>query len=244
MSGSVNKVILVGNLGRDPKIRTMQNGGSVANLSVATSDRWRDRQTGEPRERTEWHRVVIFDEKLAEIAEQHLRKGSKVYLEGELQTQKWTDRSNQERYTTEVVLQRFRSQLTMLGERGDSGGSFAGVADQVEFGQGRSPVETPHEIGDAAPGQLPGNAGNSVTARSKSSERTTTERQARRPRAKLQSLSARNAVAPAAIDESNIHTVDPRAPKPYARYIEEPSGSREDFKKDNARNWARSRRSE
>ena len=125
MSGSVNKVILVGNLGRDPEIRSFQNGNRVANFSVATSDRWRDRQTGEQRERTEWHRISIYDDKLVEIAEKYLRKGRKVYLEGELQTRKWTDQSGQERYTTEVVLQRFRSQLTMLGGRGEEGG-FAG----------------------------------------------------------------------------------------------------------------------
>lgn len=122
MAGSVNKVILIGNLGRDPEVRSMQTGGKVANLSVATSDSWRDRQTGERRERTEWHRVVIFDEKLADVAERYLRKGSKVYLEGELQTRKWQDQSGQDRYTTEVVLQRFRSALTMLDTRGGGGG--------------------------------------------------------------------------------------------------------------------------
>ena len=124
MSGSVNKVILVGNLGRDPEIRSMNSGDRVANLSVATSDRWRDRQTGEQRERTEWHRVVVFDQRIAEFLEKYVRKGRKIYLEGELQTRKWTDQSGQERYTTEVVLQRFRGQLTMLDSR--DGGGFAG----------------------------------------------------------------------------------------------------------------------
>ena len=127
MAGSVNKVILVGNLGRDPEVRSFQNGGRVANFSLATGERWRDRQTNEQRERTEWHRVAIFDDKLVEIAEKYLRKGSQVYLEGALQTRKWTDQSGQERYTTEVVLQRFRGQMTMLGARGDGGG-FAGEA--------------------------------------------------------------------------------------------------------------------
>jgi single-strand DNA-binding protein len=122
MAGSVNKVILVGNLGRDPEIRTMQNGGKVCNLSVATSERWRDRTSGEQQERTEWHRVVIFDDRLCDVAERYLKKGSKVYLEGELQTRKWQDQSGQERYTTEVVLRRFRGQLTMLDGRGDGGG--------------------------------------------------------------------------------------------------------------------------
>ena len=135
MSGSVNKVILVGNLGRDPEIRSLNNGGRVANLSVATSDRWRDRQTGEQRERTEWHRVVIFDDKLVEVTEKFLRKGRKVYLEGEIQTRKWSDQSGQERYTTEVVLQRFRSQLTLLDSR-DGGGGFAGEAGAGDYDRG------------------------------------------------------------------------------------------------------------
>ena len=121
MAGSVNKVILVGNLGRDPEIRSMQNGGRVCNLSLATSESWRDKQSGERREKTEWHRVVIFDEKLVDIAEKYLRKGAKIYVEGQLQTRKWQDQSGQDRYSTEVVLQRFRSQMTMLdGRRDDS----------------------------------------------------------------------------------------------------------------------------
>ena len=130
MAGSVNKVILVGNLGRDPEVRSTQSGSRVANFTVATSERWRDRQTNEPRERTEWHRVVIWNENLVDVAEKYLRKGRQVYLEGELQTRKWTDQSGQERYMTEVVLQRFRGQLQMLGRRdedGDGGGGgFAG----------------------------------------------------------------------------------------------------------------------
>ena len=121
MAGSVNKVILVGNLGRDPEVRSMQSGGRVANLSVATSESWIDRSTEERREKTEWHRVVIFDDKLVEISENYLKKGSKIYLEGQLQTRKWTDQSGNERYTTEVVLQRFRSALTMLDSRSESG---------------------------------------------------------------------------------------------------------------------------
>jgi single-strand DNA-binding protein len=126
MSGSVNKVILVGNLGREPEIRTMQNGGKVCNLSVATSERWKDRTTGENQERTEWHRVVIFDDRLADVAERYLQKGSKVYLEGELQTRKWQDQSGQDRYSTEVVLRRFRGVLTMLDSRGGGGGGDYG----------------------------------------------------------------------------------------------------------------------
>ena len=141
MAGSVNKVILVGNLGADPEIRQTQDGRPIANLRVATSDSWRDKATGERRERTEWHRVVIFSEGLCRIAEQYLRKGSKVYLEGQLQTRKWEDQSGQERYSTEVVLQGFNSTLTMLDSR--SGGSEgAGFGGGDNFGQS-SPVEKP-----------------------------------------------------------------------------------------------------
>lgn len=126
MSGSVNKVILVGNLGRDPEIRFMQSGDKVVNLAVATSERWTDRQSGERREKTEWHRVVVFDQNIADVAEKYLKKGSKVYLEGQLQTRKWTDQSGVEKYTTEVVLQRFRGNLTMLSGRGEEGGGGFG----------------------------------------------------------------------------------------------------------------------
>jgi len=126
MAGSVNKVILVGNLGRDPEIRSMQSGDKVCNLSVATSERWKDRNSGEMQEKTEWHRVVIFDQKLAEVAEKYLRKGAKLFLEGQLQTRKWTDQSGVEKYTTEVVLQRFRGELVMLDSRGEGGGGGGG----------------------------------------------------------------------------------------------------------------------
>jgi len=117
MAGSVNKVILVGNLGRDPEVRTMQTGGKVVNLSLATSYRWKDRD-GNPQERTEWHRVAIFNERLADVAERYLHKGSKIYLEGALQTRKWTDNQGQDRYVTEVVLQKFRGELVMLDSQG------------------------------------------------------------------------------------------------------------------------------
>ncbi len=133
MAGSVNKVILVGNLGADPEIRRTQDGRPVANLRVATSDSWRDKATGERRERTEWHRVVIFNEGLCRIAEQYLKKGAKVYLEGQLQTRKWQDPQGQDRYSTEVVLQGFNSQLTMLDRAGAGGGGGAG-ADAGEPG--------------------------------------------------------------------------------------------------------------
>ena len=122
MVGSVNKVILVGNLGRDPEVRSMQNGGKVCNLSVATSERWKDRNSGEQQERTEWHRVVIFDDRLVDVAERFLQKGRKIYMEGELQTRKWQDQSGQDRYTTEVVLRRFRGQLVLLDSRSEGGG--------------------------------------------------------------------------------------------------------------------------
>ena len=124
MAGSVNKVILVGNLGRDPESRSFQNGGKVVNLRIATSDSWKDRNSGKRREKTEWHSVAIFNENLANTAERYLRKGSKVYLEGQLQTRKWTDQQGQERYTTEVVLQGFNAQLVLLDRReGEGGGS-------------------------------------------------------------------------------------------------------------------------
>lgn len=126
MAGSVNKVILIGNLGRDPEVRTFQNGGKVCNLRIATSETWKDRNTGERRERTEWHSVAIFSEPLARVAEQYLRKGSKVYIEGQLETRKWQDQSGQDRYSTEVVLRPYTSTLTMLDGRGEGGGAMAG----------------------------------------------------------------------------------------------------------------------
>ncbi len=130
MAGSVNKVILIGNLGADPEVRTFQNGGKVCNLRIATSETWKDKQTGENRERTEWHRVAIYDEQLASVAERFLQKGRKVYLEGQLETRKWQDQSGQDRYTTEVVLRRFRSSLTLLDSRGESDGSGNGGGQQ------------------------------------------------------------------------------------------------------------------
>ncbi|WP_370313919.1 single-stranded DNA-binding protein [Sagittula sp.] len=140
MAGSVNKVILVGNLGRDPEVRTFQNGGKVCNLRIATSENWKDRNTGERRERTEWHSVAIFSEPLARIAEQYLRKGSKVYIEGQLETRKWQDQSGQDRYSTEVVLRPYRGELTLLdgrsdgGSGGGGGGSFGGGGDSYGGG--------------------------------------------------------------------------------------------------------------
>ena len=129
MAGSVNKVILIGNLGQDPEVRTFQNGGKVVNLRIATSEQWKDRNSGERQERTQWHSVAIFSEPLARIAEQYLKKGSKVYLEGQLETRKWQDQSGQDRYTTEVVLRPFSGNLTLLdgrGEGGGGGGSYGG----------------------------------------------------------------------------------------------------------------------
>jgi single-strand DNA-binding protein len=126
MSGSVNRVILVGNLGNEPEIRNLPSGGKVVNLSVATSESWKDRNTGERKERTEWHRVVIFSEGLARVAEQYLHKGSKVYLEGQLQTRKWQDQSGQDKYSTEIVLQGFNSALTMLDGPNNGGSSSGG----------------------------------------------------------------------------------------------------------------------
>jgi single-strand DNA-binding protein len=150
MAGSVNKVILIGNLGRDPETRSTQDGTKIVHISIATSENWKDRNSGERRERTEWHRVVIFNERLAEVAEKYLRKGSKVYVEGQLQTRKWTDQSGQEKYTTEVVLSRFRGELTMLdgrsGEGAPAGGGYGGEPAESGYsspssgGGGRAPA--------------------------------------------------------------------------------------------------------
>ncbi|ENZ83760.1 MULTISPECIES: single-stranded DNA-binding protein [Caulobacter] len=137
MAGSVNKVILVGNLGADPEIRSLGSGDRVANLRIATSETWRDRNSGERKERTEWHRVVIFNDNLVKVAEQYLRKGSTVYIEGAIQTRKWTDNSGVEKYSTEIVLQKFRGELTMLGGRGDSSGMSSGGGDD-SYGGGYS----------------------------------------------------------------------------------------------------------
>jgi len=138
MAGSVNKVILVGNLGRDPEVRSTQDGTQIANLSLATSDTWRDKQSGERKERTEWHRVVIFNENLVKIAQQYLKKGSKIYIEGQLQTRKYTDKDGQEKYSTEVVLPRFRGELTMLDGRGEGGGGGGGGSEGGYEGGGGS----------------------------------------------------------------------------------------------------------
>lgn len=142
MAGSVNKVILVGNLGRDPEVRRMTSGEPIVNLSVATSESWRDKASGERKEKTEWHRVVIFNENLAKVAEQYLRKGSKVYLEGQLATRKWTDKDGQEKYTTEIVLNRFRGELVLLDARGEGAGAggFGGGNARVSQGGGDAPA--------------------------------------------------------------------------------------------------------
>ncbi|WP_323764691.1 single-stranded DNA-binding protein [Marinovum sp.] len=149
MAGSVNKVILIGNLGRDPEVRSFQNGGKVCNLRIATSETWKDRNTGERRERTEWHSVAIFTEGLVRVAEQYLRKGSKVYIEGQLQTRKWQDQSGNDRYSTEVVLQGFGSTLTMLDGRegGGGGGGFGGGAGGGQGGYGGGYDSGPQDPG-------------------------------------------------------------------------------------------------
>ncbi len=155
MAGSVNKVILVGNLGRDPEVRTMQNGGKVCNLSVATSERWKDRNSGEQQERTEWHRVVIFDDRLVDVAERFLQKGRKVFLEGELKTRKWQDQSGQDRYSTEVVLNRFRGQLVLLDSRSDAGaGAGGGYESSGDYGGAPQGGGAPDMAGGPANGDL------------------------------------------------------------------------------------------
>ncbi len=150
MAGSVNKVILVGNLGSDPEIRHTQDGRPIANFSVATSESWRDKNTGERREKTEWHRVVIFSEGLVKIVEQYIKKGSKVYIEGSLQTRKWTDNSGVEKYSTEVVIQGFNGTLTMLVSRNSGGGASAGYGGGDNFGQS-GPMDSPAASGGDQP---------------------------------------------------------------------------------------------
>ena len=152
MAGSVNKVILIGNLGKDPEIRRTQDGRPIANLSVATSETWRDKATGERKEKTEWHRVVIFNEGLCRVAEQYLKKGAKVYIEGQLQTRKWTDQNNVEKYSTEVVLQNFNSVLTMLDSRGGGGGSFGSDDAGGDFGSGSPSGGAPRRVAAAGGG--------------------------------------------------------------------------------------------
>jgi single-strand DNA-binding protein len=151
MAGSVNKVILIGNLGRDPEIRRTQDGRPIANLSVATSDSWRDKNTGERREKTEWHRVVIFSEGLCKVVEQYLKKGSKVYIEGSLQTRKYQDKDGQEKYSTEIVLQNFNSTLVMLDSRaGGGGGDFGGDDAGGDFGSSGPSTRKPAMAGAGA----------------------------------------------------------------------------------------------
>ena len=160
MAGSVNKVILVGNLGQDPEVRRLSSGDPVVNLRIATSESWRDKSSGERKEKTEWHSVVIFNENLAKVAEQYLKKGSKVYIEGQLQTRQWEDQSGQKRYTTEVVLQRFRGELQMLDKRGEGGGAEYGDRSgrSAEFGSsgpmernGRANASLSEEMDDEIP---------------------------------------------------------------------------------------------
>ncbi len=151
MAGSVNKVILIGNLGRDPEVRRMTSGEPVVNLSVATSESWRDKASGERKEKTEWHRVVIFNPNLADVAEKYLHKGSKVYLEGQLQTRKYTDKDGAEKYSTEVVLNRFRGELVMLDTRGEGGGGGGGFSGGGARGGEATPAFDRSEMDDEIP---------------------------------------------------------------------------------------------
>src|SRR5581483_3167490 len=161
MAGSVNKVILIGNLGRDPEVRTLQNGGKVANLSLATSESWRDKSSGERKEKTEWHRVVIFGN-LADIAEKYLKKGSKVYVSGSLQTRKWTDQSGTEKYTTEVVLQGFGGELTMLDGKGGGAGAGAGGGMSDDGGGWDSGDAEPPRAARGGGGRMAAKGGNDL----------------------------------------------------------------------------------
>ncbi|MBB3065571.1 MULTISPECIES: single-stranded DNA-binding protein [Limibacillus] len=152
MAGSVNKVILIGNLGRDPEIRTTNDGTKVANFTLATNETWRDRQSGERRERTEWHRIVVFNDRLVDVIEKYLKKGAKVYLEGQLQTRKWTGQDGKENYTTEIVLQRYRGELTMLDGRGEGGGGGSYSGD--DYGSGSSGGGSSSASGGSSGGDL------------------------------------------------------------------------------------------
>jgi len=154
MAGSVNKVILVGNLGRDPEVRHTQDGKPIVNMSLATSEQWRDKNSGERREKTEWHRVVIFNERLGEVAQKYLRKGSKIYLEGQLQTRKWADQQGVEKYSTEVVLQNFRGELTMLDSRGEGGGD-SGAGSFGSGGGGGMDEPGPSSMGGDLDDEIP-----------------------------------------------------------------------------------------
>ena len=154
MAGSVNKVILVGNLGADPDVRSMQSGDQVVNLSIATSESWKDKQSGERKEKTEWHRVVVFNQGLINICQNYLKKGSKVYIEGQLETRKWQDQSGQDRYSTEVVLRPYRSELTILDSRGGGGGDGGGYDDRGgdSYGGGSSsPAPASQDLDDEIP---------------------------------------------------------------------------------------------
>lgn len=151
MAGSINKVILVGNLGRDPETRATQDGREITNLTIATSDSWKDKQTGERKEKTEWHRVVILNDNLVTVAKNYLKKGSKVYIEGSLQTRKWTDKDNQERYSTEVVLQGYGSNLTMLDRPSDRSGSSSDYSQEQTYSASRSSKPVAEHLDDEIP---------------------------------------------------------------------------------------------
>ena len=172
MAGSVNKVILVGNLGRDPEIRSTQDGMRIANLNLATGESWRDRASGERKERTEWHRVVIFNERLSEFAEKYLRKGAKVYVEGQLQTRKWQDQQGQDRYTTEIVLTRFKGELTSLDSAGGRGGGAGAMEPGYDEGQGSGgygdPGSSPRYGGTGPSGGGTGGGGGAGAGRGRS----------------------------------------------------------------------------
>ncbi len=161
MAGSVNKVTLIGNVGRDPEIRSTNDGTRIANFTLATSENWRDKASGERRERTEWHRIVIFNDRLTDVVEKYVKKGAKLYIEGALQTRKWTDKDGQERYTTEVVLQRFRGELTMLDSRGGGGGGDfaeeepAGAGGGYSGGGGGRASDSPRRGGDELDDEIP-----------------------------------------------------------------------------------------
>ena len=257
MAGSINKVILVGNLGRDPEVRHSNDGMLVVNLSVATSERWHDRTTGDRSERTEWHRVVIFNDSLGEVAQKYLHKGSKVYLEGELQTRNWTDQSGQERYTTEIVLGRCRGELTMLdGARPPTSMARTVLPSDQSLGSGSpkdttnpaiarsvleddvrstEPCRTRKEAQESHPIQAP-QSDDQLKKKPQEASKIGNSKAKQTAKKKVKYWS------PPVPKPSPSSPTTSRLAKPWARFIDEPLGSREDFRKDSARNWSRSRR--
>ena len=257
VAGSVNRVILVGNLGRHPEVCHTNDGMLIVNLSVATSERWQDHTTGDRRERTEWHRVVIFNERLGEVAQKYLQKGSKVYLEGQLQTRKWTDQSGQERHTTEVVLGRYRGELTMLDSArtptsmartdppGDQSLGNGSHKDTTNPAIAKSVCEDNVQPTELCRTRKAAQASHPIQAPQSDDQLKKKPQEAyksRNPTTKRTAKKKTKYWSPPVPKPSPSSSTSSRFARPWARFIDEPLGSREDFKKDSASNWSRSRR--